>query len=74
MHRYVAAAQSAYYKAITQLSKLQKDRAAHEQIGFVSYAGLERFLEDEAALPSLVPDQECGGLKPNPPRGSISYA
>jgi hypothetical protein len=39
MHRYVAAAQSAYYKAITQLSKLQKERAAseEEEIGFVSY-------------------------------------
>jgi hypothetical protein len=39
MHRYVAAAQNAYYKAIAQLSKLQKDRAAteEEEIGFVSY-------------------------------------
>ena len=42
IHRYVAAAQSAYYKALTQLSKLQKERAFLEQqeIGFVSYAGL----------------------------------
>jgi hypothetical protein len=62
MHRYVAAAQSAYYKAIAQLSKLQKDRAADEQIGFVSYAGLERFLEDESALPSLVPSEECDSV------------
>jgi hypothetical protein len=39
MHRYVAAAQNAYYKAITQLAKLQKERAAfaEEEIGFVSY-------------------------------------
>jgi hypothetical protein len=39
MHRYVAAAQNAYYKAITQLSKLQKERIAieEEEIGFVSY-------------------------------------
>jgi hypothetical protein len=39
MHRYVAAAQNAYYKAITQLTKLQKERAAieEEEIGFVSY-------------------------------------
>jgi hypothetical protein len=39
MHRYVAAAQNAYYKAITQLTKLQKERAAYEleEIGFVSY-------------------------------------
>ena len=59
MHRYVAAAQSAYYKAIAQLSKLQKDRAAGEEIGFVSYDGLERFLKDESALASLVPNEEC---------------
>ena len=31
IHRYVAAAQSAYYKAIAQLSKLQKERAALEE-------------------------------------------
>jgi hypothetical protein len=43
MSRYVAAAQSAYYKAITQLTKLQKERQAAEDqelesaIGFVSY-------------------------------------
>ena len=43
MHRYVAAAQSAYYKAITHLAKLQKERQAVEEeelestIGFVSY-------------------------------------
>jgi hypothetical protein len=52
IHRYVASAQSAYYKAIAQLSKLQKERAALEEdrtiesshysasdsaIGFVSY-------------------------------------
>jgi hypothetical protein len=53
IHRYVASAQSAYYKAITQLAKLQKERAAIEEestleslpylssdnpIGFVSYS------------------------------------
>jgi hypothetical protein len=43
MHRYVSAAQNAYYKAMAQLSKLQKERAnaEHEseesEIGFVSY-------------------------------------
>ena len=50
MSRYVAAAQSAYYKAITQLSKLQKERSTIQflieeaaisqmdsSIGFVSY-------------------------------------
>lgn len=43
MHRYVAAAQNAYYKAMAQLSKLQKERAIAEheseesEIGFVSY-------------------------------------
>jgi hypothetical protein len=40
MHRYVAAAQNAYYKAITQLSKLQKERSMAEPespVGFVSY-------------------------------------
>lgn len=38
MHRYVAA-QNAYYKALAQLTRLQKERAATEQdeIGFVSY-------------------------------------
>ena len=52
VHRYVAAAQNAYYKAMSQLSKLQKERSASEPeqfdvtaspeerapaIGFVSY-------------------------------------
>jgi hypothetical protein len=53
VHRYVAAAQNAYYKAMGQLSKLQKERAASQpegcggisaspeeassEIGFVSY-------------------------------------
>jgi hypothetical protein len=31
VHRYVAAAQNAYYKAMNQLAKLQKERAASEQ-------------------------------------------
>jgi hypothetical protein len=44
IHRYVAAAQNAYYKAISQLAKLQKERAAMQkesaesEIGFVSYS------------------------------------
>jgi hypothetical protein len=52
IYRYVASAQSAYYKAIAQLSKLQKERASIEEstleslpylssdnaIGFVSYS------------------------------------
>jgi hypothetical protein len=43
IHRYVAAAQNAYYKAVSQLAKLQKERAAMQEesaeaeIGFVSY-------------------------------------
>jgi hypothetical protein len=44
MHRYVAAAHSAYYKALSQLAKLQKERALTEEelepveeIGFVSH-------------------------------------
>ena len=46
MHRYVAAAQNAYYKAITQLTKLQKERAAieEEEIGFVSYPRSSAFI------------------------------
>ena len=44
MHRYVAAAQNAYYKAISQLAKLQKERSLTQEqssaseIGFVSYS------------------------------------
>jgi hypothetical protein len=44
MHRYVAAAQNAYYKAMAQLSKLQKERSLAEPelpVGFVSYSDLE---------------------------------
>lgn len=44
IHRYVAAAQNAYYKAMAHLSKLQKQRsiAEHEgAIGFVSYPDLK---------------------------------
>jgi hypothetical protein len=48
MHRYVAAAQNAYYKAIAQLSKLQKERAAtEEEIGFVSYSDADQSFEEE---------------------------
>jgi hypothetical protein len=53
MHRYVAAAQNAYYKAITQLSKLQKDRAAtEEEIGFVSYPHLSASIGGQNAFPT----------------------
>jgi hypothetical protein len=46
MHRYVAAAHNAYYKALTQLAKLQKERAAAvEETGFVSYEN--SFMEPE---------------------------
>jgi hypothetical protein len=51
MHRYVAAAQNAYYKAIAQLSKLQKERAAEEDIGFVSYSDSDQILENEPEFP-----------------------
>jgi hypothetical protein len=46
MHRYVAAAQNAYYKALSQLAKLQKERATtqEEEIGFVSYPPSIAFL------------------------------
>jgi hypothetical protein len=54
MHRYVAAAQNAYYKAITQLSKLQKERAAteEEEIGFVSYPHPSAFIGGSEIHPS----------------------
>ena len=44
LHRYVAAAQNAYYKAMAQLTKLQKERSLAEPelpVGFVSYNDLE---------------------------------
>jgi hypothetical protein len=71
MHRYVAAAQSAYYKAITQLSKLQKERAANEEqeIGFVSYNDLpsvttHNFQREEAEVSSSYPSNlNFGGGK-----------
>jgi hypothetical protein len=71
MHRYVAAAQSAYYKAITQLSKLQKERAANEEqeIGFVSYNDLPSvtthdFQREEAEVSSSCPSNlNFGGGK-----------
>jgi hypothetical protein len=62
MHRYVAAAQNAYYKAITQLAKLQRERASLEElaapecddaIGFVSYF-------DSAVLTQQTPDRSHG--------------
>jgi hypothetical protein len=53
MHRYVAAAQNAYYKAITQLTKLQKERAAlePEESGFVSYPRPSAFIGGQQAFP-----------------------
>ena len=54
MHRYVAAAQNAYYKAITQLPKLQKERAAFEpeEIGFVSYPRSSAFIGGQDTFPT----------------------
>jgi hypothetical protein len=54
MHRYVAAAQNAYYKAITQLTRLQKERAAteEEEIGFVSYPHLSASIGGQNAFPT----------------------
>jgi hypothetical protein len=68
MHRYVAAAQNAHYKAIKELAKLQKERQALEDqelesaIGFVSYPDPLPFPSDpperlEPALP-----QRNGGI------------
>jgi hypothetical protein len=53
MHRYVAAAQNAYYKAMTQLTKLQKERAAFEleEIGFVSYPRESALIGGQEASP-----------------------
>ena len=66
VHRYVAAAQNAYYKAMSQLSKLQKERSASEPeqcdvatspeerapaTGFVSY-NTETAITDLPLLPS----------------------
>jgi hypothetical protein len=61
MHRYVAAAHNAYYKAINELSRLQKERAAAEKedetagpsIGFVSYPTPEP-LPEPGAPPTII--------------------
>ena len=67
MHRYVAAAQNAYYKAITQLSKLQKERAAfeEEEIGFVSYPRPSAFIGGQHAFTESA-DPLFQGLVPTP--------
>jgi hypothetical protein len=63
MHRYVASAQNAYYKALAQLTKLQKERAAEQEIpppiGFVSYntATLD-FDHDEPSVRSCDAESE----------------
>jgi hypothetical protein len=61
IHRYVGAAQNAYYKAMTQLAKLQKERTMLEEpdvpedfqepIGFVSYSDLHAV---PTSSPSLI--------------------
>ena len=59
MHRYVAAAQNAYYRAMSQLVKLQKERIARQEllpdIGFVSCGSLREPEQPAAeyATPSL---------------------
>jgi hypothetical protein len=60
MHRYVAAAQNAYYKAITQLTKLQKERATLEadEIGFVSYRDPNEPIRQVATLSAPEPDRQ----------------
>jgi hypothetical protein len=74
VHRYVAAAQNAYYKAITQLAKLQKERAAIEEqeIGFVSYNGpasltAHDFQREQAEVSDRYPSNlDFGGGKLHP--------
>jgi hypothetical protein len=61
MQRYVAAAQNAYYKAISQLAKLQKERAvtqedsSESEIGFVSYNDATSRTLDFATAPVGTP-------------------
>jgi hypothetical protein len=59
MHCYVAAAQNAYYKAITQLTKLQKERATLEadEIGFVSYPSIMESAQPAATHTIPEPDR-----------------
>jgi hypothetical protein len=74
IHRYVASAQSAYYKAITQLSKLQKERvvieeatleslpylSSHNPVGFVSYSdSLSPFSDSSVGGKRTVSPTQC---------------
>jgi hypothetical protein len=75
IHRYVASAQSAYYKAITQLAKLRKERAAVEEestfeslpylssaedpIGFVSYSDSLPFTDSSVGGKRTVSPTQC---------------
>lgn len=67
MQRYVTAANNAYYKAISELSKLQKERAAAceeeepndwPSIGFVSHADPEP-LPEPGAPPTIIGSGDC---------------
>lgn len=72
IHRYVAAAQSAYYKAILQLTKLQKERSILDEpalpqqfedpIGFVSYSD---FAPPPQPVHSLFRQPSCDSIPPN---------
>jgi len=78
MHRYMAAAQGAYYKAITQLAKPQKERACieEEEIGFVSYPDLAQLFNVEAAHTSVGPGADPGPrnlARSLDPYGSATY-
>lgn len=63
MHRYLMAAQNAYYKAISQLAKLQRERNARPElppeIGFVSYDGLRE--PEQPAAEYVTPAFRRGG-------------
>jgi hypothetical protein len=50
IHRYVAAAQGAYYKAMSQLSKLQKERAAGEQNAAMEMAYVQAIQQQDADI------------------------
>jgi hypothetical protein len=79
MHRYVAAAQNAYYKAISQLAKLQKERLiadSESPFGFVSYNSLTepelpaaRYAMPAPPLDELsVPLSASGSMRQDPRR------
>ena len=50
IHRYVTAAQSAYFKAMSQLSKLQKERAAMEYKPAIETSYVQAMLERDAEI------------------------